>query len=54
MNLSPTALDLLSSLLGADYEYLCQACTDSEEEIAQHEKALDELFSLLSKLRSHQ
>lgn len=48
---SPAAVKLLSKLLGAEYEYLLQSCTDSEEDIARQEKALDELFTLLSTLK---
>ena len=52
MNLSNSALDLLSRLLGSEFEYLCQHCTDSDEEVAQQQETLDELFSLLSKLKN--
>ena len=54
MNLSNSALDLFSKLLGAEFEFLCQSCTDSDEEIAQQQETLDELFSLLAKLRRQQ
>ena len=52
MKLSTAALDLFSRLLGAEFEFLCQACTDSEEEKAQQEQVLDELFYLLAKLKN--
>ena len=54
MKLSKAALDLFSQLLGAEFQFLCEACTDSDEEKAKHEQTLDELFALLSVLRNRQ
>ena len=53
MNLSNSALELFSRLLGSEFEYLCQHCTDSDEDKAQQEQVLDELFALLSTLRNN-